>query len=90
MVRSVFMLAFGCTYIFEQLAGVGSGVQKVTMPIRLYVDLAIQAGHAGTFGNGKNAMGEIHVKDVASAVFTCLKAALEDKADEGAEGLCAF
>ncbi|KAL1718111.1 hypothetical protein EV715DRAFT_201853 [Schizophyllum commune] len=67
--------------------GVGSGVQKVTMPIRLYVDLAIQAGHAGTFGNGKNAMGEIHVKDVASAVFTCLKAALEDKADEGAEGL---
>ena len=60
------------------------------MPIRLYVDLAIQAGHAGTFGNGKNAMGEINVKDVASAVFTCLKAALEDKADEGAEGLCAF
>ncbi|KAI5833183.1 NAD(P)-binding protein [Schizophyllum commune Tattone D] len=67
--------------------GVGSGVQKVTMPIRLYVDLAIQAGHAGTFGNGKNAMGEIHVKDVASAVSMCLKAALEGKADEGAEGL---
>ncbi|KAI5895665.1 NAD(P)-binding protein [Schizophyllum commune H4-8] len=67
--------------------GVGSGVQKVTMPIRLYVDLAIQAGHAGTFGNGKNAMGEIHVKDVASAVLTCLKAALEGNADEGAAGL---
>lgn len=33
-------------------------------------------------------MGEIHVKDAASACLVLLKAALEGKADEGAEGLC--
>ncbi|KAL1759755.1 hypothetical protein FB107DRAFT_287492 [Schizophyllum commune] len=74
------------THIVSDLEIVKAGT-RVTMPIRLYINLAIQAGNAGTFGNGKNAMGEIHVKDVASAVSTCLKAALEDKADEGAEGL---
>lgn len=67
--------------------GPGTGVQKVTMPVRLYVDLAIQAGRSGTFGQGKNAMSEIHVKDVASAIVACLKAALDGKADEGAEGI---
>ncbi|KAL1737912.1 hypothetical protein HDZ31DRAFT_51706, partial [Schizophyllum fasciatum] len=64
-----------------------AGVQKVTSALRVFITLALQAGHAGTFGNGKNAMCEIHVKDVASALFTCLKAALEGKADEGAEGI---
>ena len=29
-----------------------------------------------------------HVKDVASAVFTVLKAALEDRAEEGKDGIC--
>lgn len=33
-------------------------------------------------------MGNAHVKDVARAVITVLKAALEGKADEGAEGYC--
>ena len=29
-----------------------------------------------------------HVKDVASAVFTVFKAALEGRAEEGEEGIC--
>ena len=29
-----------------------------------------------------------HVKDIASAVFTVLKAALEGRAEEGKEGIC--
>jgi len=66
--------------------GVGEGVQKLTLPTRVYMDMALKVGYAGTWGAGKNVMGEIHVKDVASACLVLLKAALEGKADEGAEG----
>ncbi|KAF9042834.1 NAD(P)-binding protein [Hymenopellis radicata] len=66
--------------------GVGGGVQKITLPVRLYIDFAKTVGQAGTYGLGKNAITEIHVKDVASAIIVMLKAALEGKADEGADG----
>lgn len=33
-------------------------------------------------------MNNIHVKDVASAILIVLKAALDGKAEEGAQGLC--
>ncbi len=68
--------------------GVGGGLQKITLPVRLYIDFAKNVGQAGTFGLGKNAITEIHVKDVASAIIVMLKAALEGKADEGADGFC--
>lgn len=50
--------------------------------------MAKEVGQAGTWGPGKNVMNEIHVKDVASALLCVLKAALERRADEGADGLC--
>lgn len=68
--------------------GVGDGVQKVTLPVRIWVDMFLQAGYAGTWGEGYSRMGHAHVKDVATAIITVLKAMLEGKADEGAEGFC--
>ncbi|CAL1703440.1 unnamed protein product [Somion occarium] len=67
--------------------GVGQGVQRTTVWIRTQLKLARDAGYAGTWGPGYNAMSHVHVKDVASAILVILKAALEHKADEGAEGL---
>ncbi|KAF9448159.1 NAD(P)-binding protein [Macrolepiota fuliginosa MF-IS2] len=66
--------------------GIGEGIQKTTLPVRIFTDLFLQAGRAGTWGEGHSRMGNAHVKDVASAVVTVLKAALEGRADEGAEG----
>lgn len=50
--------------------------------------MAKDVGYAGTWGPGANSMNNIHVKDVASSLLFVLKAALEGKADEGAEGHC--
>ncbi|KIJ56877.1 hypothetical protein M422DRAFT_238470 [Sphaerobolus stellatus SS14] len=66
--------------------GVSEGPQKITTPIRMFTSRFKTAGHAGTWGPGHNKMGVIHVKDCARAFLTVLKAALEGKADEGAEG----
>lgn len=66
------------------------GVQRTTVWIRTQLKLARDAGYAGTWGPGYNAMSHVHVKDVASAILVILKAALEHKADEGAEGLCTY
>lgn len=33
-------------------------------------------------------MNNVHVKDCANAILVVFKAALEGKAEEGAEGLC--
>ncbi|KAK1225097.1 hypothetical protein PQX77_011966 [Marasmius sp. AFHP31] len=68
--------------------GIGRGIQKSTLPVRHYIELAKTAGHAGTWGKGHNRMNNIHVRDCADAVVAVFKAALEGKADEGAEGLC--
>ncbi|KAF9060362.1 hypothetical protein BDP27DRAFT_1370633 [Rhodocollybia butyracea] len=59
--------------------GVGPGIQPVTRPIRMYLELASQAGHVGTIGPGRNVLGCIHIKDVASAVSSVLSGALEGK-----------
>lgn len=66
------------------------GVQKTTMPIRYFRDMYTQIGRAGTWGPGANVMPNVHVKDCASTCLTVLKAALDGKAQEGAEGLCEY
>ncbi len=65
------------------------GMQKVTLPVRIFLDMFQRNGSAGTWGPGLVKMNNIHVKDVSSALLIVLKAALEGKADEGAEGICA-
>lgn len=52
----------------------------------MHLGFTLAAGYAGTWGPGHNAMNNIHIKDVASAMIVMLNAALEHKADEGAEG----
>ncbi|KAF9068765.1 hypothetical protein BDP27DRAFT_1421578 [Rhodocollybia butyracea] len=67
--------------------GIGPGIQKVTVPLRLYLGLASQAGHVGTIGPGRNVVGCIHVKDVANAVSAVLIGALQGKSiGEGING----
>ncbi|KAK0491170.1 hypothetical protein IW261DRAFT_1556323 [Armillaria novae-zelandiae] len=66
--------------------GSGEGIQKTTAPIRYVIDLYTQIGRAGTWGPGANVVSNGHVKDCASACLTVLKAALDGKAQEGAEG----
>lgn len=65
-----------------------SGIQKTTLWLRFFADYAKKLGYCGTWGAGSNSMNNIHVKDVVSSVIVVLKAALEGKAEEGAEGLC--
>jgi len=69
-----------------QIYGVGDGVQKTTLWLRFFTDFAKKLGYVGTWGQGFNSMNNIHVKDCANAILTVFKAALEGKADEGAEG----
>ncbi|EKM82153.1 hypothetical protein AGABI1DRAFT_105483 [Agaricus bisporus var. burnettii JB137-S8] len=66
--------------------GVGEAIQQTTLPVRIWVDMFLRAGYAGTWGEGHSIMGNAHVKDVASALATVLKAMLDGKADEGAKG----
>ncbi|PBL02702.1 NAD(P)-binding protein [Armillaria gallica] len=67
--------------------GLGEGVQKTTTPVRYFRDTYTRIGRAGTWGPGANVMPNVHVKDCASACLTVLKAAIDGKAQEGAEGL---
>ncbi|TRM67015.1 hypothetical protein BD626DRAFT_167911 [Schizophyllum amplum] len=67
--------------------GVGEGPAKSTVGVRMFYDMFKKAGQAGTWGPGANRLPSTHVKDVASAVFTVLKAALEGRAEEGKEGI---
>ena len=66
----------------------GSGIQKTTLWLRFFTNFAKQLGYVGTWGQGYNSMNNIHVIDCANAILTVFKAALEGKAEEGAEGLC--
>jgi nucleoside-diphosphate-sugar epimerase len=68
--------------------GVGEAIQKVTLPVRVWIDMFLKLGYAGTWGEGHSRMGNVHVKDVAQAIVVVLKAALKGEADEGAEGFC--
>ncbi|EKM53534.1 uncharacterized protein PHACADRAFT_125329 [Phanerochaete carnosa HHB-10118-sp] len=70
-----------------QIYGVGNGVQKVTLWLRIFMDYAKRVGYGGTWGRGFNAQNTIHVKDLADAILMILRAASEGKAGEGADGL---
>ena len=52
------------------------------------MDYAKRVGYAGTWGPGFNAQNTIHVQDLADAIMLIFKAALEGRADEGANGFC--
>ncbi|KAJ3794378.1 hypothetical protein GGU11DRAFT_796435 [Lentinula aff. detonsa] len=72
--------------------GVGPGLQKISLPHRIYLDLAAQAGHSGSFGSGRNISGFVHLNDVTSAVSAVLKGALHggktgEKIGQGKEGI---
>ncbi|KAI0314301.1 hypothetical protein OF83DRAFT_1165265 [Amylostereum chailletii] len=70
-----------------QIYGIGEGVQKTTLWVRVFLDVAKNAGHCGTWGPGEISQSNIHVKDMATAIVIVLDAALHGKAQEGADGL---
>ncbi|KAH7920849.1 NAD(P)-binding protein [Leucogyrophana mollusca] len=70
-----------------QIYGVGEGVQKTTLWLRIFLDMTKKLGFAGTWGPGANSMNNIHIKDCAMALFMVLDAALQGKAEEGPEGI---
>ncbi|KDQ57884.1 hypothetical protein JAAARDRAFT_206672 [Jaapia argillacea MUCL 33604] len=70
-----------------QIYGAGQGMQKVTPWFRTLLGMSIKVGFAGTWGPGANAMNNIHVRDCAMAILTIFEAALDGRAEEGAEGL---
>ncbi|KAH7890435.1 hypothetical protein F5I97DRAFT_1826579 [Phlebopus sp. FC_14] len=74
-------------YFPAQIYGVGEGIQRTTLWLRIFLDMMKNLGYAGTWGPGANAMNNVHVKDCAMGLLLVLKAALEGKADEGPEGL---
>ncbi|KAI6004383.1 hypothetical protein F5J12DRAFT_893474 [Pisolithus orientalis] len=74
-------------YYPGQIYGVGEGIQKTTLWLRIFLDMTKKLGFAGTWGPGANTMNNIHVRDCANGLLLVLKAALEGKADEGPEGL---
>ncbi|KAI9566146.1 hypothetical protein HD554DRAFT_1227411 [Boletus coccyginus] len=74
-------------YFPAQIYGVGEGIQKTTLWLRIFLDMTKNVGYAGTWGPGANTMNNIHVRDCAMGLFLVLQAALEGRADEGPEGL---
>ncbi|KAI6044874.1 hypothetical protein EDC04DRAFT_271088 [Pisolithus marmoratus] len=74
-------------YFPGQIYGVGEGIQRTTVWLRVFLDMAKKLGFAGTWGPGANTMNNIHVRDCANGLLLVLKAALEGKADEGPDGL---
>ncbi|KAH9483165.1 Oxidase ucsJ [Psilocybe cubensis] len=66
--------------------GVGEGIKKSTRAIDLFLNTWKPIRYAGTWGPGHNSMNNIHVKDAANALLLILQAAIDGKADEGAEG----
>ncbi|KAJ6476090.1 hypothetical protein C8R45DRAFT_1077095 [Mycena sanguinolenta] len=70
-----------------QIYGIGRGLQKTTLWVRIFLDIVKDAGYCGTWGPGENSQSNIHVRDMARAVTTVLNAALEGKAGEGADDL---
>ncbi|KAH0828658.1 hypothetical protein J3R83DRAFT_3020 [Lanmaoa asiatica] len=74
-------------YFPAQIYGVGEGVEKTTLWLRIFLSMMKAVGYAGTWGSGANAMNNIHVKDCAMGLVLVLQAALEGGADEGPEGL---
>ncbi|KAF8665814.1 hypothetical protein AX16_000257 [Volvariella volvacea WC 439] len=67
--------------------GIGDGVQKITLGLRMYLNFSKAAGYAITFGRGLNQSSSIHIKDVANSMITMIKGALDGTAGTGAQGL---
>ena len=84
--RGEYFAIWGCTYL--NLSNDYEGVQKTTLWLRIFLDYAKKVGYAGTWGPGKNIQNVIHVLDMADIMMLVFKAALEGKADEGAQGFC--
>ncbi|KAL4063786.1 hypothetical protein V8B97DRAFT_2020705 [Scleroderma yunnanense] len=74
-------------YFPNQIYGVGEGIQKTTLWLRIFLDMTKKLGFAGTWGPGANAMNNIHVRDCANGLLLVLKAALKGEAEEGRNGL---
>ncbi|EGN97180.1 hypothetical protein SERLA73DRAFT_183827 [Serpula lacrymans var. lacrymans S7.3] len=70
-----------------QIYGVGRGVQRNTLWLRIFFDMTKKLGYMGTWGPGANSMNNVHVIDVASALLLLFKSALEGKAEEGKDGI---
>ncbi|KAF8643182.1 hypothetical protein AX16_009179 [Volvariella volvacea WC 439] len=64
-----------------------AGPHQITLPLRLYLNFARAAGHAGTIGQGQNRIPQIHVKDVARSVAVLIKGSLEGTAGTGKQGV---
>ncbi|KZV72626.1 NAD(P)-binding protein [Peniophora sp. CONT] len=69
-----------------QIYGIGE-VQKTTLWLRIFSQMAKNVGYSGTWGPGEISQGNIHVRDCASALVFLLEAALTGKAGEGRDGL---
>ncbi|KAI0820977.1 hypothetical protein BC629DRAFT_1587318 [Irpex lacteus] len=70
-----------------QIYGVGQGLQRTTLWLRIFMNYAKTVGYAGTWGAGLNGQNTIHVRDMADICLFIFKRALEGTADEGADGL---
>ncbi|TCD63855.1 hypothetical protein EIP91_004869 [Steccherinum ochraceum] len=79
-IRSIIIFPSGCY-------GVGNGVQKTSIWLRFFLEFVKKLNYVGTWGEGYNAINDVHIKDCADALMVIFKAALEGRADEGAEGL---
>ncbi|KAF8665562.1 hypothetical protein AX16_000021 [Volvariella volvacea WC 439] len=67
--------------------GIGDGIQKITLALRMWLSFAKAEGHAVTLGRGFNQTSTIHVRDVATSMIAMLKDALDGTASTGAQGL---
>ncbi|KAF9476477.1 NAD(P)-binding protein [Pholiota conissans] len=66
--------------------GLGEGYRKSSGGVRLFLEANKIAGYSGTWGPGANSFAFVHIKDLADGMIRIFEAALEGKADEGAQG----
>ncbi|KAF8665641.1 hypothetical protein AX16_000096 [Volvariella volvacea WC 439] len=72
---------------FGWVYGVGEGLQKTSVPLRFYIQVAKGAGHSITFGPGLNRITTIHVKDAANCIVALIIAGIEGTAASGTNGV---
>ncbi|KAF8185146.1 hypothetical protein BJ912DRAFT_880746 [Pholiota molesta] len=66
--------------------GLGEGYRKSSGGVRLFLEANKLAGYSGRWGPGANSFNFVHVKDLSNGMIKIFEAALEGKADEGAQG----
>jgi nucleoside-diphosphate-sugar epimerase len=64
------------------------GYRKSSGGVRLFLEANKLAGYSGRWGPGANSFNFVHVKDLSNGMIKIFEAALEGKADEGAQGYC--